>query len=1083
VWVHQAFAEFLAAWYVHRAKISLASLRALFRSEADPAGGVVPALRETAAWLAELQPAFWQELLRLDPLALIRGDLRRLRNEQRSDIVQQLATAIGTMAYPPYLESREQSFMQQLKHPGLATQLAALLTADDVPAATMRFAVDMAKACQVQELAPLLVEQTLSETQPFQRRAYALDMLRELATDEAKQALRSLLHRLPAEDVRDEFRGDLLWILWPTHLEPDELLPLLTPERDDHYLGGYHSFMYALEKTDVLFSAASVKASLHWLGQNWQTLEYGYRRTEFWKRISRLIWRRAWQLIAEPGMPEALADAFVAIIKNHDDFSTEEATDAGRLAVLHVVLTRYYQRVSWVSVLFSIRQQDALLSGADWDWLFPLIYSRLSYGQREWLARVLRRFLTDARYENDAAVYCQRYEQFLTAARRYASVRAVWREWFKPIVLKSKEARKERKEWQQGQTRKREENQRKRNQRRQTLRKFGQQAQDMQWVIRREVRYACHSWYDLLRDFQHEKTERNTYTYHEDFSEAKRWQKLPASLKTKILDRLWEFITQYPIPPPNWYGPGNRTTYCAEMLRQSLAVNYRQREPLLRSQPAQFWQDLAPFLVRFDEGADSGSRYDLLQLAASQAPAAVESALLLGMDARDDQPDGRFSRFKDWYRWLPGARFPALLLQGIEFGVWREELSAEVLVAMLEVGYAPATAYVQELLSVPAGQAIGRPVLARAVFGFVLFRKQDGAPDVWPYWEWLSQHPDLARAVISTEVSHPRPSEFKYLAGLAEAELEALALWLTYVFHLLPSDIDDWRDTTPRRKYAGLRTAAATELATRGTTSAWRRLEYLDEQLGRPSWLRGRLDQVRENLRRNAWAPARPSELIELSQQTGKRWLKSAADLQELVLESLARLQADLHNELAVATMLWVPQKKGHTQEGHTVRDENFLSDVLRFYLDKDLRRPEVLVKREVEIRKSIGAGTGQRTDLYIDAFSRSETGDKVQVVTVVVEVKLAKNSETETALNGQLVPYLADQAYKHGIYLIGWHYGQYDKLPGGKKKDLPALRQLLQMQTTAVPDTYSIRTLLLDIRLTADEARGKDAASLFEAF
>nr|GFD52516.1 hypothetical protein [Tanacetum cinerariifolium] len=105
--------------------------------------------------------------LRIDPLALIRGDLRRLRDEQRAEIVQHLATAIGALAYPPYLESRERSFMTQLNHSGLAGQLEALLTSDNVPSATVRFAVDMAKGCNVQELNPMLTNQALDETQAF----------------------------------------------------------------------------------------------------------------------------------------------------------------------------------------------------------------------------------------------------------------------------------------------------------------------------------------------------------------------------------------------------------------------------------------------------------------------------------------------------------------------------------------------------------------------------------------------------------------------------------------------------------------------------------------------------------------------------------------------------------------------------------------------------------------------------------------------------------------------------------------------------------------------------------------------------
>lgn len=250
VWVHQAFAEFLAAWYLNLTTISPANLRALFRSEADPVGGVVPALRETAAWLSELQPAFWQELLGIDPVALVRSDLRRLPDGQRADVVQRLAEVMGTLAYPPYLENRERSFMQQLRHPGLAAQLEPLLMQDDVPPATMRFATDMAIGCKVVELVPALTKQALDTAQPFDKRARALDILRDILPDEAKPALRPLIHEIPKEDERDEFRGNLLNTLWPAHLGPDELLPLLTPERDNHFLGGYHAFTHRLEKAD-----------------------------------------------------------------------------------------------------------------------------------------------------------------------------------------------------------------------------------------------------------------------------------------------------------------------------------------------------------------------------------------------------------------------------------------------------------------------------------------------------------------------------------------------------------------------------------------------------------------------------------------------------------------------------------------------------------------------------------------------------------------------------------------------------------------------------------------------------------------
>lgn len=1078
VWAHQAFAEFLAAWYLNLANISLGSTRALFRSEADPAGGVVPALRETAAWLAELRPAFWQELLRLDPLALVRSDLRQLRPEQQADVVQQLVVAMSTLSYPPY---QENGFMQQLCHSGLAAQLEPLLTGEEVPTATVRFAMDMAKECSVQLLVPVLIEQALDVTQPFYKRAHALNILRVIIPDEAKPALRSLIHGIPDEDERDEFRGYLLWILWPDYLAPDELLPLLTPDKDDSYGGAYRHFIHYLERQDIHFSAQAVRNSLYWLSKNWSALAPHHRLPDFWAWLSLLIWRRAWQVINEPGVSEAATAAFATGIEHHEYISVRGASDEARLQLLKILLAKHYKTIEWFYVIPGFNRQEALLTQADWDRLFPLIQNRLVASQREWLAKVLRRLLVISLYNEPSNTYCRRYEQFLTAARRYASVRAVWQEWFKPVDYQSQEAEKDRKEWQQVQKRTRKEIWQKKNRRRVTLHKISLQAQKMRQLVQYDVERACRPWMRFLNSLQSDKTGKNTYRQNVNPGESKHWKKLAANLKNSVLDRLWEFIEQHPAPPASWYGPGNHTTCGAEVLRQGLELLFSQRNELIRSQSPQFWQNLAPFLVRFDESAHDDLRRELLHLTAVHALEEADDAIVLGMAARDDREHGSFDRFKDWYRWLPMARFPALLLQSIGNGVWNEGLSGQVLVAMLEVDYAPAWKYVRELLSVPLGRVIERPKLTMLLFGSLLFRKENLLLDVWQYWKWLFNHPDIARLVINAEIDHPTPREFTYLTGLQENELEALIRWLTRTFDLLPTDVDDWGNDNPRGKYAGLRTAAAAELADRGTATAWQQLKRLAEELRQPYWLRVRLDQVRENLRRNAWVPAQPEELIELSQQTGKQLVKSAADLQELIVASLCRFQANMHNELVMANLMWIPQKQGNKQVGHAVRDENTLCDILRSYLHLDLQRPEVLIKREVEIRRSVGAGTGQRTDLFIDAFTRDKHSNKTERVTVVIEVKLSKNPEAETALVDQLLPYLADQPYKHGIYLVGWHYGQFDP-PPTSRKDLVALHQLLQQQTANLPSGYFIKSLILDIRLAADNARKQDPIDLFEA-
>jgi hypothetical protein len=205
--------------------------------------------------------------------------------------------------------------------------------------------------------------------------------------------------------------------------------------------------------------------------------------------------------------------------------------------------------------------------------------------------------------------------------------------------------------------------------------------------------------------------------------------------------------------------------------------------------------------------------------------------------------------------------------------------------------------------------------------------------------------------------------------------------------------------------------------------------------------------------------------------------VRSALDLQELLLESLARFQADLQGRFTTAQVLWYPVKDEADRRKtlrYDVHEENYLSNVLRQYLVLDLQRANILVKREVEIRPAIGSGTGQRTDIYVEAFTRSPTGEKLDLVVVVIEVKLSRHKEVLTALNSQLVGYLTDQSYKNGIYLVGWHFGEHDPLPQNFPSR-PELTKKLVKQAQATAPGYTIEVCILDIRLPGDAVRQQE--------
>ncbi|WP_143437062.1 NACHT domain-containing protein [Hymenobacter mucosus] len=1080
VWTHQSYAEFLAAWYLNLTGITTGNLRALFRSSADPQGGIVPALRETAAWLAEIQPVFWQELLELDPGALIQSDMRRLSVEQRAAVVTRLIRWLDKLAFPPYRDNYERSFMHQLRHPGLAKQLTAVLANPEANGATLRFAIDVAITCKVDELAPLLIQNALDVALPFQTRSRALSILRAIADDDISQALRPLRLDIPTGDYQDDFRGYLLQILWPHHLSADELLPLLTQEKDDHYGGSYRMFLYGLEKEDISFSSDSVLKSLQWLIENTPLLDYQHAREAFWNKISRLVWQRAWQLIGEPGILDALAELFIVADKHHQPFSIEGASYADRISLL-LKIAGLKNRPNPTCVIFNFHHQANLLSQDEWEGVHALLSGPLSAAARKWLTRVLMYLMGQPAPHGPDPVYSRRYNLLHEAARKFKSSRQAFEPWCEPVDSETEDSKKQKGYALDARKRDRKKLRKKLIRRKQVLRSIRRRRQ---YVFKTTVKGSdatFSEWHNLLHYISSEKTI-SGFIAHNDISHAKHWKKLTDEQRISLVDMACAIVLRYPIPPTQSYSLGRGVNNFAISLYRALLLAESQRPAFVESLPLQFWEEWATFIVKLEEFSGDDKKYALARKAWEKYPSAIELALFLKADAYDDSIDkSGFYEFKDWYNALPDSRFSALLLTAIENGIWREDLSASILVDMLSVSYQPAWEVAQQLLPDPAeaySVTVARPRLAEVVYSWLLFNNRAPRQNTWLHWEKLSAQLSIAATVINRSVNHPSPSEFQHLVALEEEQLCTIILWLTYAFELAPADIDDWKDNSPKGKYASLRTAAAAELASRGTQSAWNTLQQLAEQMHAPYWLRIRLDQVRENLRRNAWQPALPDELIELGRDAGRRWLGTATDLQQLVLESLSRFQTDLHGELVAAEQLWTPDKKAATAT-HVVRDENFLSNTIRRYLVQDLQRSDILIKREVEIRPSVGPATGQRTDIFVEAFSIDDKGNRVDVLTVVVEVKLSKNDEVPTALPDQLIPYLADQKYKHGIYLVGWHYGQYSKRPP-RHKPLAELHSLLQKQTTAANSQYTLRSLILDIRLPSDSGRLPSESEFF---
>jgi hypothetical protein len=233
-------------------------------------------------------------------------------------------------------------------------------------------------------------------------------------------------------------------------------------------------------------------------------------------------------------------------------------------------------------------------------------------------------------------------------------------------------------------------------------------------------------------------------------------------------------------------------------------------------------------------------------------------------------------------------------------------------------------------------------------------------------------------------------------------------------------------------------------------------------------WLGRQLEEAKQLARAATWQPVSPKELLALAFDSDRRFVETPEQLVKAVLGSLARLQAQLRDELPAVNELWNDEKGEFWP-----KDELALSDHIARHLRDDLSERGIIVNREVQIRRGRGGSTGQITDIHVDATVQGRKRCTYERTSVIVEVKGNWHRELDSAMQTQLRDrYLKDNSCKNGIYLVGWFACDRWRDADGRKKDCPhilateAQRQFSQQAADLSEGGYLIRAYVLDLRL-----------------
>jgi len=273
---------------------------------------------------------------------------------------------------------------------------------------------------------------------------------------------------------------------------------------------------------------------------------------------------------------------------------------------------------------------------------------------------------------------------------------------------------------------------------------------------------------------------------------------------------------------------------------------------------------------------------------------------------------------------------------------------------------------------------------------------------------------------------------------------------------------------SPIRALGHWRDAVLQLLKSRGTVQVCAGIRRAMIEFPDLHWLKWHLLEAEQIARRRSWAPLLPKELLALAASSENRLVKNGAELLDILVESLKRLEIELQGETPSARFLWNEIRK----DCHRPKEEARLSDFIKLHFERDIRESGIVVNREVEIRQGSGGARGEEIDIHVDAIAPRSDG-KYDRISVIVEVKGCWHRELMTAMRTQLRDrYLADNPSPFGLYLVGWYACSQWDAEDHRKSDTPKLTRAdacanFELQAAALSsDQAHLRAFVLNTAL-----------------
>lgn len=1043
-WSHQSLAEYLTARYCVVHQLPTEQIRSLIFHPRRKR--VIPQVRQVASWLALQSEGLFSEIAENEPELLLGSPAASLSHQQREILASALLRSCDRSEV---LHVQHNLELRHLAHPSLAEMLRPVLTDRGRSFSTRYFAARIVRDCEIRSLGQPLLDIALSDAEIHELRTIAAYAIADVGSEEERSLLRPLLQASREIDPNDQLRGAALNAIYPGDEYDDQMWDYLDHPRESMFFGSYNNFLtYAVVPK---LNETNLPAALRWCAKQ-PVADLGPI-----PELEGEIFRVAIEHIEAPGVAELFAQGIFERCKSYRGFPNRGHKKEGLAELLVNDDARRRRFLEAFVPLLTIDEEHLLvhpvnlLRPNDLQWFIDRVTSGTSPSPQV-EARIVSRLLVRS-WENEAA------RAVWDGCQLSAVLAAECGPLLKPVPLDSELAQWERRT------------------RADLLKENNIQVAPAllprcEAALESVENGKADDWLRLIAEMSiDEGGTRYIAPRLMDIDKLPGWLQASGQMKLRIVAAAKTYLTQTTFPTINEF-PARQIMNGASAGVNALAILQLMEPSYLEAQTADFWTRWIPSLVGDGRaGGDNEPEVSaVLRTAANAAPKEMEARLLEQIQF-ENSGEQRFL-------------FCSLMIDR----AWSEDLGISLLAQLRQ------NAFVASIQGVILSKLIHHKVAGvkewaeetvrieyktergLALASTLVNASEDANWNVlWPLVQGDAQ---FGRELLEG-VSYGSLEKSSFTAKLSDQQLGELYGWLLEQYPP-GSDRRASGAVGPVDTARFLRDGTLERLKQRATFEACDALARVELRFPQYRWLGFHFDLAETLACAVTWEPPAPKDILAIVADHNKRFIESGEQLLDVVLESLRRLQRELHGDLAAVGDLWNSDKKDWWP-----KQEEDVSDYIARFLRKDLVDRGIVINREVQIRRGRrGEMPGQNTDIHVDATQRAGfQTDHYGAISLIIEAKGSWNDGLMADMERQLRDrYMKNSNCRIGVYVVAHFSAERwiasdDRRAKSRTHDIDELRVQLGKQARDLSGSVLIRSFVLDASLDSTKATGIEDA------